>query len=173
MKVIIIILILGLIYSGFLLFSNPKERDFVIPKNKEQQYQDIYKEIKEKRDVKKQAKVQAAAEVKQRDNIKKAEVEKVQPKEDASEAETFVKIKESRVEKDTLFVSLYFFNNRDYAVDNNVKVVCELLFEGKAIDKLMWMQKIPLKPKKTILIKDIDFGYVVAKEFDDLKCAVN
>jgi len=154
------------------------EEKILIPKGMEKEYALVYKGKnpfikKEKEEIlKKEAK----------QNLKKEKKEIKSNKQNAKKTYKIdkkqhiflkTKIKNIGIVNDNLIVDLLIFNNSDKIRNGFVNVTCKSYFKGQENDIYQWKGSIKIKPKKAILLKEMDFGYSSFNKIDDYWCFVN
>ena len=85
------------------------------------------------------------------------------------------KIKSYGVKNNHLIINLYVYNPLQIAVDKKLDISCSLLdSNGIVVDIFDWQtpSKIYIKPHKTILITNVDLGYVNNYDFKNISCEV-
>jgi len=162
------VLLILTMYSGFrVLFPSKEENklEITIPKGKEKVYKEIVKKIKQENS-------KNLLKTKITEDTYKS-IKKVKKKEiTASKNGILIKIKEKRIVNNELIISIYLWN-KNSEISKKFFLNCNAIDKNNNIvDSFSWSGKLRIKQKKTLLLKDINLGYINARTFNELKCYI-
>jgi len=163
-KIVTIFLLLGLIYSAFSIMDPSHKKlsvnDIVIPKTQKENYEKIIKEVT-------QSKIDYEE--------KKKEKEKIETQKTvlSKKSNIVFKLKKYIIIKDHMLIDAYIYNPNHKTINQRISVSCTGYEDNVAVDKFIWTKDLNIKPKKVLLIEDMDFGYVTADAITSLKCLIN
>jgi len=165
------VLLILTMYSGFrVLFPSKEENklEIVIPKGKEKVYKEIVEKIKQEnsKNLSKTKIIEDTYEsIKKEKKVKKKEIT-------TSKNGILIKIKEKRIVNNELIISIYLWN-KNPEISKKFFLNCNALDKNNNIvDSFSWSGKLRIKQKKTLLLKDINLGYINARTFNELKCYI-
>jgi len=173
-KIITLFLIALTVYSGFAIMDPDREpktiNDIVIPKGQKDKYVQILNEA---------TKVMEERKIAQKEDIEKipkyteANQAKNKTFEVKSDKDILFKIKSYKIFKDNLIMNVYFYNKTNRAINRNIEFICVAYdSDNNGVDQFSWRKDISINPKETILIEDMNVGYVTAVGFNYLECSI-
>jgi len=165
------VLLILTMYSGFrVLFPSKEDNklEITIPKGKEKVYKKIVEKIKQENS-KNLSKTKIIEDT--YDSIKKEK--KVAKKEiTTSKNGILIKIKEKKIVNNELIISIYLWN-KNPEISKKFFLNCNAIDKNnKIVDSFSWSGKLKIKQKKTLLLKNINLGYLNARTFNELKCYI-
>jgi len=173
-KLLLGTLLILTMYSGFrVLFPSKEENklEIIIPKGKEKVYNEIIEKIK-KENNKNFSKTKIIEDTYK--SIKKEKENKKIIKKETTTSKNgiLIKIKEKRIVNNELIISIYLWN-KNPEISKKFFLNCNAINKNNEIvDSFSWSGKLRIKQKKTLLLKDINLGYLNARTFNELKCYI-
>lgn len=83
------------------------------------------------------------------------------------------KIRNYFIKDDNLFVDLLIYNNNKVDLSGKVSIKCSFFdINNKESDLFYWSTDISIQSKKTVLLKEINFGYAILNENKNIWCYV-